>query len=273
MELKPTNYPWDENLFKIDEKSPLLNKTEAETLHTFTMKGLFVAKRGRQDLAPVISFLTTRVNNPTKQDWNKLIKMMRFLVKTQDDVSRIQVDKLNSAQWYVDAAFAVHNDMKSHTGAIFTMGKGAIQSISTKQKINTRSSTEAELVSIDDMIAKAEWYRLFLRAQGYGVNESLIYRDNQASMKLENNGKSSSSSRTRHFNIKYFYITDLIKRGSMKTRYCSTDNMIADYMTKPLMGRKFHQFRQSIMNLPNNINNGTKKLTKQKLSKQHDDGQ
>ncbi len=68
-------------------------------------------------------------------------------------------------------------------------------------------------------------------------------------MKLEINGKASSGKRTRHMNIKYFFITDLINRGEIQTEYCPTEYMIADYMTKPLLGKKFHAFRQAIMNL------------------------
>jgi hypothetical protein len=69
-------------------------------------------------------------------------------------------------------------------------------------------------------------------------------------MKLETNGKASSGKRTRHFNIKYFYITDLIQRGEVQIEYCPTNDMLADYMTKPLTGIKFQQFRNKIMNLP-----------------------
>jgi hypothetical protein len=69
-------------------------------------------------------------------------------------------------------------------------------------------------------------------------------------MKLEQNGKASSGKRTRHFNIKFFYITDLIQRQEVSIKYCPTDQMIADYMTKPLTGQKFHSFRKIIMNLP-----------------------
>jgi len=76
-----------------------------------------------------------------------------------------------------------------------------------------------------------------------------VYRDNQSSMKLETNGKLSSSKRTRHFNIKYFFITDLIARGDVSIEYCPTGAMIADYMTKPLTGQKFQMFRKSIMNM------------------------
>jgi hypothetical protein len=249
-EFKKAKYPWDDKLFIVNPNSPRLDKNKAETFHTYTAKGLFAGKRGRQDMGPVIAFLTTRVQQPTKQDWTKLVQMLRFLSATKDDKPTFEMNRMNIIEWYLDASFAVHPDMKSHTGATMTLGKGAIQTISTKQKINSRSSTEAELVSIDDIIAKVIWTRSFLEAQGYHVKENVIYRDNQSSMKLEINGKQSSGKRTRHFNIKYFYITDLIQRGEVSTKYCSTDHMIADYMTKPLTGEKFHQFRQAIMNFP-----------------------
>ena len=76
----------------------------------------------------------------------------------------------------------------------------------------------------------------------------VIYRDNTSSMKLEENGKASSGKRTRHFHIKYFYITDLIQRNQVTIEYCPTDEMIADYMTKLLVGSKFIRFRIHVMN-------------------------
>jgi len=69
-------------------------------------------------------------------------------------------------------------------------------------------------------------------------------------MKLEVNGKWSSDKRTRHLKIKYFYVTDLIKRNEIELKYCPTEKMIADYMTKPLVGSKFKHFRKEIMNFP-----------------------
>ena len=94
------------------------------------------------------------------------------------------------------------------------------------------------------------WTKLFLEAQGFTIKENIIHRDNQSTMKLEQNGKTSSGKRTRHFNIKYFYITCLIENNEVTIKYCPTDDMIADYMTKPLTGAKFTKFRKLIMNLP-----------------------
>ena len=62
------------------------------------------------------------------------------------------------------------------------------------------------------------------------------------------NGKASSGKRTRHFDIKFFYFTDLMKRGEIQVEYCPTDEMIADYFTKPLVGSKYNEFRNKIMN-------------------------
>lgn len=214
------------------------------------MKGMFLSKRGRQDIQPSVSFLATRVTEPNEGDWTKLVKMMNYLQATKDDVAAMSADDTNTIKWYVDASFAVHKDMRSHTGATLTLGSGVISSISTKQKVNSCSSTEAELIGVDDVVSKILWTKLFIEAQGFKV-KTIVPRDNASSMKLEENGKASSGKRTRHFNIKYFYITDLIQRGEMQIQYCPTEEMIADYMTKPLVGAKFKQFHKFIMNCIN----------------------
>jgi hypothetical protein len=226
---------------------PLSNE-KARLFHTFVAKILFLSKRTRCDIQPAVAFLTTRVKNPCEEDWTKLLKVVHYLKLTMNDVLTLKADGTRIIKWHVDASFAVHDDFKSHTGGVMTLGAGAIQTVSTKQKVNTKSSTEAELVSLDDVISKVMWTKLFLQAQGYDINENIIYRDNQSSMKLEMNGKFSSSKRTRHFNIKYFFITDLISRGEVSVEYCPTGAMIADFMTKPLTGQKFREMRKAIMN-------------------------
>ena len=127
-----------------------------------------------------------------------------------------------------------------------SFGYGCILSICVKQKVNTRSSTEAELVGLDDVISKILWAKRFMEHQGF-VMENKVYRDNTSSMKLEQNGRASASKRTRHFNIKYFYVTDLVRRKEVELEYCPTEEMMADYMTKPLTGVLFEKFRRQIM--------------------------
>jgi hypothetical protein len=156
-------------------------------------------------------------------------------------------------QWWVDASYAVHPNMRSHIGATMTLGKGSPYSISRKQKINTRSSTEAELVGVNDAMCLIIWTRLFLEAQGYKVKDNVVYQDNQSAMLLENNGKRSSSKNTKHIEIRYFFITDNIRRKQMRIEYCPTEQMRADCMTKPLQGRSFRRQRQEMLNLPDHL--------------------
>ena len=239
--------PWNDHLFQVDEKSPRLKVERAEQFHTFVAKALYAAFRGRPDLKPIVAFLSTRVQKPTEQDWNKLVRMMKFLKGTPEDVLTLRADGSGILNWYWDASFAVHPDYKSHTGGSLTMGSGSIISASKKQKLNTRSSTEAELVAVDDGMGFVLWVRLFLEAQGLTINHNIVHQDNKSAILLEKNGKASSSQRTRHINIRYFFATDQIEKGNLTIQFCPTDEMIADYFTKPLSGTKFHLLRALVM--------------------------
>ena len=240
--------PANEKLFRVDENSTELVREKSELFHTFVAKGLFVSKRARPDIQPVIAFLCTRVKAPTVEDWYKLHRLMDYLQRTKNDNLVMKMDDTNSIKWYIDVAYAVHPDMRSHTGAVMTLGKGAVNSISSKQKVNARSSTEAELFGLDDIISSVLWTKLFMESQGITIKENIVYQDNKSTILLAENGRSSAGKRSRHLNIKYFYITDQLERKELVIKYCPTDDMVADYNTKPLQGSKFVKFKRIIMN-------------------------
>ena len=242
--------PWNENLFKVNDKSPEVDKATAEVFHRTAVQGLFACKRARPDIAPAIAYLTTRVRKPNQDDCNKLVRMMTWLKQTQNDRLTLRADGTGKLRWHADAAFSVHPDFKSHTGGTFSMGKGTITAISRKQGMNTRSSTEAEVVAADEIVGPMLWTRNFLEAQGYPVTDNILYQDNQSAMLLESNGRKSAGKRSRHLNIRYFFVTDQKEKGKLSIEFCPTDRMVADYMTKPTHGKKFTRFRQDIMNLP-----------------------
>jgi hypothetical protein len=116
----------------------------------------------------------------------------------------LEADDNQIVKWWIDASFAVHPDMKGHTGGVMSMGKGGIYGTSTCQKLVTKSSTEAELVGVSDVLPQVVWTRKFLMAQGYHVRDSVVYQDNKSAILLEENGWASSSKHTRHINIRYF---------------------------------------------------------------------
>jgi hypothetical protein len=123
--------------------------------------------------------------------------------------------------------------------------------MSLNQKINTKSSTEAELVGVDDAMNFVEWIQLFVGEQIKSIKkigcDVVIKQDNTSTIQLENNGKASSTKRTRHTNIRYFYVTSKMKSGSIGVIYHPTKQMVSDYLTKPLQGSLFRPHRTSIM--------------------------
>jgi hypothetical protein len=152
----------------------------------------------------------------------------------------LAADNLHVIKWYIDAAFAVHPDFKSHTGGNMTYGQGTPMSMSRKQKLNTRSSTEAELVRPDDLLMLILWTQLFMMCQDYDIDKNILFQDNKSTILLKENGKKSSNKRTRALNIRYFFLRDQITKGNLIVEYCPTMEMIADYFSKPLQGKLFH---------------------------------
>ena len=94
----------------------------------------------------------------------------------------MSADCLNTIRWWVDASYGVHWDSKGHTGAMMSMGKGAIVNVSKKQKLNTGSSTKAELVGITDVLGMMMWCQYFTEAQGYTIDNNVLYPYNKATL-------------------------------------------------------------------------------------------
>ena len=227
----------------------LLGDEQREVFHTFVAKCLFLCKRARPDIQMATAVLATRVRDPNRDDWRKLIRLMRFLNGTISDALTLRADNLHCIKWYVDASFAVHPDFKSHSGAVMTMGEGAIQAGSAKQKLVTRSSCEAELVGADDMATKILWTKFFMEAQGYQIKRNVLFQDNKSTILLLKNGKRSSGKRTRALNIRYFFLHDQQEKGNLAVEYCPTGDMLGDYFTKPKQGKDFRRFQKAIMGI------------------------
>jgi hypothetical protein len=159
-----------------------LDTKRSDIFHTFVAKGLFLCKRARPDTQQAILVLCTRVKDPNQADWEKLMRVMKYLNGTSSEYLTLSVEDLRVVKWYVDASFAVHPDFKSHTGTVMMLGKGVMQSIVRKQKMNVRSSTEGELVAVDDAATMILWTKLFLEAQGYEVEKNIVYQDNKSAI-------------------------------------------------------------------------------------------
>jgi hypothetical protein len=190
------------------------------------------------------------VTKSTEQDLGKFLKTLKYLNGTKDLVMRLVVGNNKTLILYVDASYGVHDGGQSHTGSVLKFGDATIQFTSSKQKIVTKSSCEAELVGASNEAGQLLHNGEFLVHQGYEEyleKPGLLMQDNQASMKLEENGKSSSN-RTKHISIRTFWIKDQVKLGKIKVVYTPTGDMLADMLTKPLQGELFYKFRKQLMN-------------------------
>ena len=245
--------PAASNLFTVRNDVEKLDDARSEEYHRLTAKLLYLCKRARPDFQPTVAFLTTRVAQPDIDDWKKLTRAIRYLRDSKDLYLTLEADDGIDIKWWIDASFAAHPDMRSHTGGTLSLGKGSVYSMSRKQRINTKSSTEAELVGVDDGMPLVVWTRNFIAAQGYDIRDNVVYQDNQSTMLLAKNGRASSGRRTRHIDIRYFFVTDRVKRGELRIEYCPTGDMVADFFTKPLQGSLFRKLRGIILNMPGRL--------------------
>ena len=100
------------------------------------------------------------------------------------------------------------------------------------------------------------WTRYFLEAQGYGIDENILYQDNTITMLLEKNWKKPSTKNTKHINVHYRFIKDRIDTGDAVIEHCPTEEILGGHFTKPLQGALFRKFRAEIMNIPDDLDMG-----------------
>ena len=154
--------PAANHLFNVNPDCRKLEEEKRSQFHHLTAKLLYLSKHARPDLLSVVLFLTTQVQEPDEDDYKKLGQCIRYLCDNRDIPLTLEINDSGILSWWVDASFAIHLDMKSHTGATISLGGGCPFSLSLKQWINTRSSMEAELVGVNEATYLIIWTQLFL---------------------------------------------------------------------------------------------------------------
>ncbi len=253
--MKMYKTPASGTLFDDDtkEKNMELPEDEAEKFHHTTAKLLLASKRVRIDIDTAVLFLCTRVASPTVGDEEKLKRVISYLKGTAMLKRIMGMNGMMYLYTWVDTSYGIHRDMKGHNGGVISMGQGAIIHGCSKQKINTKSSTESEVVGASDFLPSTIWTKYFLEAQGYKVRRNILFQDNTSAIKMIKNGIASCGSKSRHIHIRYFFTKDVLKRENIDVEYCQTNQMLADYYTKPLQGKQFITLRNIIMGHTNMV--------------------
>jgi hypothetical protein len=111
-----------DSIFKVDEICEKLKQDKAVEFHNLVAKTLYSTKRSRPDTCTSITFLTTRVRAPDKDNWNKLVHLMRYIRGTHTMPLILSANGSGILKWWVDVSFAVHPNMRGHSGGGLSLG-------------------------------------------------------------------------------------------------------------------------------------------------------
>ena len=235
---------------KKQDKNTAANKVCKIEFASHLMMAMYLAKRTRTDILTPLSILATRMQEPGNEDKVALEKVFKCLNKTVDYKLTYKPKSMELHYWS-DAAYA-HRDKRCHSGIMATLGfaNAPIYAKSGKQKIHTRSSTESELVALDECVLHLLWMRQILEFIGYPQNPAYTYQDNKSTIVVCETGHSKHG-KLKHMAVRYYFIHGQIEQNIMKIKYCKTTNMTADLLTKPLTGEVFKKLRDNILNKQN----------------------
>lgn len=223
---------------KESDTCTLLEDEERKKFISIVMSLLYLAKRTRQDILLSVSYLTTKLIKPSKQDMENVEMILKYLNGTKDYKQKFKCNDLN-IYIYTDASYLTHHDGKGHSGVFISIGKdnGSVYTKSNKQKIATHSSTEAELVALNDGIRKGKLIRDFLIDMNIEPRV-MVFQDNKSCIKLASDGPRNIKS--KHINAKYFFVKELLDNKEIEMKHVPSKEMVADFYTKLLFGKDFY---------------------------------
>ena len=211
------------------------------------MKLMYLSTRTRPDIAFAVSALASRAENPKTSDWDRLVHIARFLNGTKDDFLTYKYGGTVDVSAFVDASFMTHRDMRSHTGyCIFAdkVGGAAIVYRSVKQKTVADSSTEAEVIALHELVQHLLWVISIYDSLNVHIHKPVaVHNDNEAAIRLNSQEKVNFKGRSKYIARKFFSIFEHIEDGTLQLIWTGTDDLVADFLTKAIIGGKFSKFR------------------------------
>jgi hypothetical protein len=240
--------PAAENLFQTRDDGPEISEAMKDWFHSFSAKLLYLGKRSKPEILVAAAYLATRVTKANQDDVIKLQRAIKYVRRTKDTGIVLRPADLGiCVLCSTDAAYGLYtSDGKSVTGSTISVGRfGPVHAKSTKQSIVAKSSMEAELIALSDSSNQPLHLKNFLEFQGHPQPPAIMYQDNMSAMHLIEKGKSTSE-KTRHINIRYFWIKERIDGGEIVVTYMPSAEMTADALKKPLQGSDFETQRRRL---------------------------
>jgi hypothetical protein len=260
-EISPQIYPSiDELLYKdeLDNNKSYVDADKSLKYRSYLMTIMYVALRTRPDVLFAIGFLSSWMAKPPMEAWNSLFKVIGYLKAnpsmqityrkcgaTGGGSNNLFLDQL---EIYVDASWCLDSTARGQSGMVLKLNGNTIFFRTSKQNIVTKSSTESEIVAVDEYLPYALWTLSLCEELNLNVTKPiLVYQDNQSGVKIMEKGHGNFK-RTKHFINKYYWIKQYVDNGTIEFRYLITTKMIADIFTKPIVGHLFYLLLYFIFN-------------------------
>ena len=205
---------------------------------------IWLASGTRPDIAYAVSQVARFNGNPGIEHWKAIVKIFRYLQGTLNIGIKFSPtpykSELLSVKGYVDSDHARCVDTRrSITGYMFVMSNGPVSWQARQQTSVALSSMEAEYMALCAATQEAMWLKMILTDFNCRFEEPIIiYEDNEACIAYTKNP--TQYKRTKHIDQKYHFVKDEVLMGNIKIQKISTNNNLADILTKPLEVNRYH---------------------------------
>jgi hypothetical protein len=230
-----------------DEESCLL-QNQSDYMSKFAML-MFLSQRTYPEICPATIKLSTKYNKATEADMQKAIRIAEYIYGTRATHKMVLSPKHLTLVSAADASYAEHPDGKSHSGGAVGFASDAscyFAFVSSKQPVVAKSAGEAELIAQNKVGDLVEWARHLLEELGFPQKKVPIMVDSTCAMQMVKQG-TGSFKRAKHIKVRFFWLKDLIDSGLIDLIYMPTDELVADILTKPLMGWKFQYLLRKLL--------------------------
>jgi hypothetical protein len=234
--------PTSADFLQYDEND---EKIEVTKYLGIIMSLMFLARFTRADILMPVTFLATKSADPRQKDYHKAIKILSYVVYTKNRHLRFRSDTDLQLVAYSDASHMLHADAKGHGGIILTFGGTIIATKSFKMKLVTKSSTESELVAVEESVPYVLWILTLLNDLGLIVKKPVkLMQDNLSAIGIIHNG--GSFNRSKHMVARHGFVKQHMELGDVIFQHCPGDVMPADMLTKPLDGTRLKKLSELV---------------------------
>jgi hypothetical protein len=191
---------------------------------------MYIARLTRPDILLTISYLATKSQQPTDIDHKNALRVLSYLKETSNYGIKINCQEMR-LHLHCDASWASHRDGNSHTGWILKLGQSYLGCKSSKQRVGSPSSTDAELIATADGLKNLKWFDNLTTEIDLPLSICYLYQDNLSASKVIK--KLTKTKQLKHLLSKINLLQQYHADKLFEIIQTPTGEMIADSLTKP----------------------------------------